>query len=63
LGGYGGGGFIDPGKGERPVGGPQGRVFDEDLYIETIPSYLSTSAARWASNQKLLHDAQEHFTP
>ncbi|HUQ92105.1 MAG TPA: hypothetical protein VM120_10530, partial [Bryobacteraceae bacterium] len=37
LGGYGGGGFIEPGQGERPRGGPKGRVFDEELYIETIP--------------------------
>ncbi len=37
LGGYGGGGFIDAGKGLRPRGGPQGRVFDEELYVDTIP--------------------------
>ena len=63
LGGYGGGGFIDPGKGERPVGGPQGRVFDEDLYIETIPKLFEYVRSKVGFEPKLLHDAQEHFTP
>ena len=63
LGGYGGGGFIDPGKGERPVGGPTGRVFDEDLYIETIPKLFEYIRNKIGFEPKLLHDAQEHFTP
>jgi mannonate dehydratase len=63
LGGYGGGGFIDPGKGERPVGGPPGRVFDEDLYIETIPKLFEHIRNKIGFEPKLLHDAQEHFTP
>lgn len=63
LGGYGGGGFIDPGKGERPVGGPQGRVFDEELYIETIPKLFEYIRNKIGFGPKLLHDAQEHFTP
>jgi mannonate dehydratase len=63
LGGYGGGGFIDAGKGERPVGGPPGRVFDEDLYIETIPKLLEYVRSKVGFEPKLLHDAQEHFTP
>jgi mannonate dehydratase len=63
LGGYGGGGFIDAGKGERPVGGPTGRVFDEDLYIETIPKLFEYVRSKVGFEPKLLHDAQEHFTP
>ncbi|HWB96901.1 MAG TPA: enolase C-terminal domain-like protein [Bryobacteraceae bacterium] len=63
LGGYGGGGFIDPGKGERPTGGPQGRVFDEELYIETIPKLFEYLRNKIGFGPKLLHDAQEHFTP
>jgi len=63
LGGYGGGGFIDPGKGERPAGGPKGRVFDEDLYIETIPKLFEYVRKKVGFEPKLLHDAQEHFTP
>ena len=63
LGGYGGGGFIEPGKGERPVGGPPGRVFDEDLYIETIPKLFEYVRSKVGFEPKLLHDAQEHFTP
>jgi mannonate dehydratase len=63
LGGYGGGGFIDPGKGERPEGGPQTRVFDEELYIETIPKLFEYIRAKIGFAPKLLHDAQEHFSP
>jgi mannonate dehydratase len=63
LGGYGGGGFIDPGKGIRPTGGPQGRVFDEELYIETIPKLFEYLRQKIGFEPKLLHDAQEHFSP
>lgn len=63
LGGYGGGGFIEPGQGERPRGGPAGRVFDEELYLETIPKLFEHLRAKVGFGPKLLHDAQEHFTP
>jgi mannonate dehydratase len=63
LGGYGGGGFLEPGQGERPAGGPTGRVFDEDLYLETIPKLFEYLRANLGFGPKLLHDAQEHFTP
>ena len=63
LGGYGGGGFIDPGQGNRPRGGPTGRVFDEELYIETIPRLFEHIRNAVGFEPKLLHDAQEHFTP
>lgn len=63
LGGYGGGGFIEPGKGERPRGGPPGRVFDEELYVHTIPALFAHIRARIGFGPKLLHDAQEHLTP
>ncbi len=63
LGGYGGGGFLEPGQGERPRGGPQGRVFDEELYIETIPKLFEHLRNKVGFGPKLLHDAQEHFSP
>ena len=63
LGGYGGEGFIDPGQGERPAGGPAGRVFDEDLYIQTIPKLFEYLRAKVGFGTKLMHDAQEHFSP
>ena len=50
LGGYGGGGFIDPGKGERPAGGPKTRVFDEELYIDTIPKLFEHIRAKSGSS-------------
>src|SRR5580698_2385350 len=37
LGGYGGGGYVAPGKGSRPAGGFAGQVYDEDLYVDAIP--------------------------
>ncbi|MCC6585436.1 MAG: mandelate racemase [Bryobacterales bacterium] len=63
LGGYGGGGFIDAGQGERPKGGPPGRVFDEDLYVQTIPRLFEYLRNKLGAKPKLLHDAQEHFSP
>ncbi len=63
LGGYGGGGFIEPGQGMRPVGGPAGRVFDEEMYIETIPRLFEHLRNKLGFTPKLLHDAQEHFSP
>ena len=63
LGGYGGGGFIEAGQGVRPRGGPAGRVFDEELYIETIPRLFEHLRNKVGFAPKLLHDAQEHFSP
>ena len=63
LGGYGGGGFIEPGQGLRPRGGPPGRVFDEELYVQTIPKLFEYIRVKIGFEPKLLHDAQEHFTP
>lgn len=63
LDGYGGGGFIEAGQGERPRGGPKGRVFDEDLYLETIPKLFEHLRIKIGFGPKLLHDAQEHFSP
>jgi mannonate dehydratase len=63
LGGYGGGGFIEAGQGVRPRGGPTGRVFDEELYIETIPKLFEHLRNKVGFGPKLLHDAQEHFSP
>ena len=63
LGGYGGGGFLEPGTGNRPRGGPTGRVFDEEMYIETIPRLFEHIRTKIGFEPKLLHDAQEHFSP
>src|SRR5512134_2776453 len=37
MGGYGGGGMIEPGQGSRPAGGYAGPAFDDELYVDTIP--------------------------
>ena len=63
MGGYGGGGFIPPGKGSRPANGFNGPAFDEDLYIEEIPKLFEYIRTRLGKEVKLLHDVHEHLTP
>ncbi|HZT33123.1 MAG TPA: enolase C-terminal domain-like protein [Bryobacteraceae bacterium] len=63
MGGYGGGGMIAPGKGSRPASGFQGAVFDEDLYVDTIPKLFEHLRVKLGREVKLLHDVHEHLTP
>jgi mannonate dehydratase len=61
-GGYGGGGFIRAGEGNRPEGGYQGLAFDEELYVETIPRVFEYVRSKVGSAPKLLHDVHSHLT-
>jgi mannonate dehydratase len=61
-GGYGGGGFIRAGEGNRAEGGYQGQAFDEDLYVETIPAVFEYVRAKLGMAPKLLHDVHSHLT-
>ncbi len=61
-GGYGGGGFIAPGQGNRAEGGYQGIAFDEDLYIDTIPPVFEYLRAKAGFAPKLIHDVHSHMT-
>src|SRR3954453_1212902 len=61
-GGYGGGGFIRAGEGNRAEGGYQGQAFDEDLYVETIPPVFEYVRAKVGMAPKLLHDVHSHLT-
>lgn len=63
MGGYGGGGMIEAGKGSRPAGGFAGQAFDEDLYIEVIPKLFEFLRVKLGTEVKLLHDVHEHPTP
>ncbi len=63
MGGYGGGGFIPPGQGSRPLQGWTGPAFDEDRYANTIPKLFEHLRARLGEEVKLLHDVHEHLTP
>jgi mannonate dehydratase len=63
MGGYGGGGFIPPGKGSRPAIGFSGPGFDEDLYLEEIPKLFEYIRVKLGTGVKLLHDVHEHLTP
>lgn len=61
-GGYGGGGFIAQGQGNRPEGGYQGPAFDEQLYIDTIPPVFEYLRAKAGFEPKLLHDVHSHMS-
>lgn len=63
LGGYGGGGTISEGQGNRPEGGRKGPAFDEDLYVETIPHLFERLRSRFGYEVKFLHDVHERLTP
>lgn len=63
MGGYGGGGFIPPGKGSRPATGFTGQAFDEDLYIDEVTKLFEFLRVKLGSEVKLLHDVHEHLTP
>ena len=63
MGGYGGGGFLSPGTGSRPQGGYQGVAFDEDYYVEAIPTLFEHLREKLGWEVKLLHDVHEHLTP
>jgi mannonate dehydratase len=63
MGGYGGGGFIPPGKGSRPERGFKGQAFDEETYVDVIPKLFQTIRDQLGGEVKLLHDVHEHLTP
>ncbi len=63
MGGYGGGGFIAPGKGSRPETGFNGQAFDEELYVDTIPALFQHLRDKLGWEVKFLHDVHEHLSP
>ncbi|MDQ2777276.1 MAG: hypothetical protein M3Y57_20520 [Acidobacteriota bacterium] len=63
MGGYGGGGFVPPGKGSRPADGFTGNAFDQDIYINEIPKLFEFLRVKLGGEVKLLHDVHEHLTP
>jgi mannonate dehydratase len=60
--GYGGGGFIPEGQGNRPENGYAGPAFDEELYIDTIPPVFEYLRAKAGFTPKLLHDVHSHMS-
>ncbi len=62
AGGYGGGGFLPAGQGERPEGGYQGMAFDEELYVDTIPGVFDYVRSKVGFAPKLLHDTHSHLS-
>jgi mannonate dehydratase len=60
--GYGGGGFIAAGDGNRPEGGYQGMAFDEEQYVDAIPPVFEYLREKAGFTPKLLHDVHSHMT-
>jgi len=60
--GYGGGGFIAAGEGNRAEGGYQGRAFDEEQYVDAIPPVFEYLRQKAGFTPKLLHDVHSHMT-
>src|SRR5271170_541233 len=61
-GGYGGGGFIPAGQGNRPEGGYEGAAFDEEQYVDAIPPVFEYLRAKAGFGPKLVHDVHSHMT-
>src|SRR5918911_1355529 len=64
LGAYGGGGFLAPDVARRPYNAwPQPHVFDDDVYLETIPAMFAYLREKLGFRVKLTHDVHEHLRP
>ncbi|HTZ60317.1 MAG TPA: enolase C-terminal domain-like protein, partial [Acidobacteriaceae bacterium] len=62
LGGYGGGGFIPAGQGNRVPGGYGGPAFDEEQYVDAIPPLFAYLRDKAGFGPKLLHDVHSHLS-
>jgi mannonate dehydratase len=61
-GGYGGGGFVRSGAGNRPEGGYNGLAFDEEMYVENIPKVFEYVRSKVGFGPKLCHDVHSHLS-
>jgi mannonate dehydratase len=62
FGGYGGGGFIPAGQGNRPEGAPARPAFDEELYVQRVPAMFEQVRVKVGFEPKLCHDVHSHLT-
>ncbi len=64
LGEYGSEGLIEPSKARRPKNAwPQTRVFDEELYVDTVVEMFEYLRSKFGYRIKLNHDVHEHLKP
>ena len=64
LGGYGGGGFLEPNQAKLPKNvWSERRVFDDEAYLENIPKMFDYLRSKLGFEVKLTHDVHEHLRP
>lgn len=65
LGSYGGGGFIPAEQAQLPdhAWTKEGVVFDESMYIRSIPEMFEQLRLEFGSGVQFTHDVHEHLTP
>ncbi|NWL89384.1 MULTISPECIES: enolase C-terminal domain-like protein [unclassified Paenibacillus] len=64
LGGYGGGGFVQGSEARLPEKAwIQGRFFDEQAYLHSVPAMFEQLRLEFGSGLGLTHDVHEHLSP
>ncbi len=63
LGGYGGGGMIPAGQGNRVEGGYNGPAFDDELFLQNIPKAFAYLRSKLGFSPKLIYDVHEKVSP
>lgn len=64
MGPYGGGGFLPSAQAKRPKNAwPDPHVFDDELYVDTIPKMFAHLRDKLGFGPKLTHDVHEHLRP
>lgn len=63
LGSYGGGGFVSGEQANLPQPSWAAQVFDEALYLQTIPAMFEKLRSTFGMEIKFTHDVHEHLSP
>jgi mannonate dehydratase len=64
MGGYGGGGFVSGKEAKLPVNAwSSGPVFDEHMYLNTIPHMFEQLRVEFGTGIQFTHDVHEHLSP
>ncbi len=64
MGGYGGGGFVSGSEAKLPGNAwTSGPVFDEHIYLHTIPAMFEQLCLEFGTSIQFTHDVHEHLSP